>query len=121
MEKTDIDTTARLKEVVRLVSYGRQADFARLCGIPTASLSRLLSGEYRMTENYIRKICAKVAELNPDYLRGLSDDPGIVDVHRTREDELRELRKEVAELREQVKVFKWLIKKAMIEEGEDLG
>lgn len=117
MEKTDTELTARLKEVVRLVSRGSQAAFARLCGLPTASVSRLLSGEYRLTENYIGKICGKVDGLNPDYLRGLSDDMGIRNVQLTTEDELKSLRAEVVELKEEVRMLKWLIKKAMIDEG----
>ena len=117
MEKTDTELTARLKEVVRLVSRGNQAAFSRLCNLPTASLSRLLSGEYRLTENYIAKICDRVDGLNPDYLRGLSDNLGIVDIHRTMEEELVMQREEIAKLKDEVKMLKWLIHKAMIEDN----
>ena len=112
MEKTDIDLSARLREVVRRVSYGNQAAFSRRCSLPTASVSRLLSGEYKMTENYIAKICAGVDYLNPDYLRGESDKMMGDDT----EELLRSKDEEIRKLKEEVSTLKWLIKKAMLTE-----
>lgn len=116
MEKTSIDTTERLKEVIRLVSPRSHAQFARMCSIQPASLSRILSRQYNLTEFYVDKMCEGVKGLNRDYLLGRSDYMGEIgeDFGKT----ITDYKKRVEELEEEIRTLKWLIRKAMIEEGE---
>lgn len=111
-----MDSSERLKEVIRLVSHGNQADFARRCKMPPATISRLATGKYRMTGFYAEKIRSGVEGLNADYLLGKSDYIGEIgeDGGVTVED----YKKRICELEEEVRMLKWLVNKAMIKEQE---
>ena len=117
MEKITVDTTERLRAVVEAVSMRSHAAFARKCGLQPASLSRLLSGEYRLTEFYADKISGAIEGLNRDYLLGKSDYMGnVVSTIVDYDKEIRIRDARILELEHEVKMLKWLINKALIEE-----
>lgn len=84
----------RLKFVISRVAYNNQALFARTCGVPAASVTRLISGEYKMSPTYAMKFCKAYPGVNPDYLMGVSDFPGTFLSVETLEKEVQELREE---------------------------
>lgn len=114
MEKMTVDTVERLRAVIQEVSPKSHAAFARMCNLQPASLSRLLSRQYNLTEFYVDKICSGVKGLNRDYLLGKSDYMGEIGEDCTRL--LIEYKRRIYELEEEIKALKWLIHKAMIEE-----
>ena len=118
MEKMDNDTIGRLEAVIRAVSPRSHARFARMVGLQPASLSRLLSGQYRISNYYVDKICEGVEGLNRDYLLGRSEYMGEIEGAVDYPGMVGELQKRIVELEGEVTMLKWLIRKAMIEEKE---
>ena len=116
MEKTDVDAVERLKTVISEVSPRSHAEFARMCNLQPASLSRILSRQYNLTEFYVDKVCEGVKGLNRDYLLGKSDYMGEIGEDFGRA--LIEYKKRICELEEEVRMLKWLVNKAMIREEE---
>ncbi len=64
----------RLKEVVEFYAGGNQSDFCKAVGITTPAMSRLLSGQMKLTQKYILKIRA-VYPTAADYLDGIASLP----------------------------------------------
>lgn len=94
----------RLKFVIKKVAYDNQALFARTCGVPPASVSKLIKGEYILTEKYASKFVKAYPSINPAFLLGESDNPGAFM-------DKEELELEVANLREENKRLKLIIDK----------
>lgn len=117
MEKMTVDTAERLRAVIRELSPKSQAQFARMCNIQPASLSRLLSRQYRLTPMYVDRICANVEGLNRDYLLGKSEYMGdIADKPVDYVEELRKRDKRIVELEREVKRLNWLIDRVIAKE-----
>lgn len=104
--KIDKDMTQgeRLKFVIKKVAYDNQALFARTCGVPPASVTKLIKGEYILTEKYASKFVKAYPSINPAFLLGESDNPGTFMDRET-------LESEVAYLRDENKRLKLIIDK----------
>lgn len=84
----------RLKFVIAKVAYDNQALFARTCGVPPASVSKLIKGEYVMTERYAAKFCKAYPTINAEFLLGQSDNPGAFMDREALEQTVKELKEE---------------------------
>lgn len=101
--ETKIDIGERLHALVNALTRGNQAEFARRCDLQPASLSRLITGKYEMSNYYAGKIRRAFPMVNEDYLFGRSDYPG----------ELRHEETEIERLRRENEVLRWMIETVM--------
>ena len=82
----------RLAYVIRCTGM-TQKEFAGKVGLIPPTINKLTSGVLKMTEQYIVRICDAFPDINPDYLRGESNDAGIaapLDIVRIYKDRIKE-------------------------------
>lgn len=97
------DIGERLHALVNALTRGNQAEFARRCELQPASVSRLITGKYEMSNYYAGKILKAFPMVNEDYLFGRSDYPGELKVAET----------EIEKLRRENEVLRWMIETVM--------
>lgn len=99
-----------MEYVVERLSRGNQRQFALVTGLDPATVNRLVKGVYRLNERQIAAIVAVWPSLNPDFLRGLSEDTGLPDTPRdslAHQLEMKDL--EIEHLKDKVALLTWVL------------
>ena len=99
-----------MEYLVTRLSRGNQRQFALVTGIDPATVNRLLKGVYKLNERQIEAIVAVWPSINPDFLRGLSEDTGLPETPRDtflHQLELKDL--EIEHLKDKVSLLTWML------------
>lgn len=71
--------------IVKELEGGNQAAFAKKVGLAESTVSRVKSGNMRLTEKVIMKVISTYPLVSADWLRGKSDYPGDISTQVVRE------------------------------------
>lgn len=106
-----MEQNERLKLVIDSLCGGSQARFASAVSIERSMLNKMVKGIYPVTEKTILRITSRYPSINPDYLRGRSDDAGDLVLRPTisKDDIIKAKDEEIAYLRKSIDLLERLV------------
>ena len=93
-----MDKREKIIELIRYYADGSQANFCRMTGLGTTTVSRIVTGNIKASDKHLLKIAAAIPEARP-FLEGEISLPKrntIVEQLAEKEEEIERLREEIA-------------------------
>ena len=105
-----MEQAERMTLLVERLTHGNQRQFATVTGIQHATVNRLCKGIIKLNERYIEQIVSVWPSLNPDFLRGLSEDTGLPETPRESYAHALEMKDlEIEHLKDKISLLTWVL------------